>query len=101
MSDKDFENISDIVENYDTISVEQGKRGNGNIIYSKTYSDGTTIYVEEERSKRKELAAVTMWKMKKSTRTDANRDETTPISDLSGISDCKDNALPSDKQVDG
>ena len=98
LSDKDFENISDIVENYDTISVEQGKRGNGNIIYSKTYSDGTTIYVEEERSKRKELAAVTMWKMKKSTRTDANRDETTPISDLSGISDGKDNVLPSDKQ---
>ena len=87
ITDDDFERIEDVVANYDTIEVETGKRGNDNIIYSKTYEDGTTIFVEEKRDGRKELAAVTMWKKKNPTLTDANRTETTQISDLDGISE--------------
>lgn len=89
INDSDFDKISDIVENYDGIKVENGKRGDVNIIYSKTYNDGTTIFVEEKRDKRKELAAVTMWKMKNPILTDANSDNATPISDLNRISTAK------------
>lgn len=48
------------------------------------------MFVEEQRIGRKELAAVTMWKKRNPTLTDANRTETTQISDLNGISDSKD-----------
>ena len=82
ITDTDFDKIADVVEHYDTIEVESGKRDNIPIRYSKTYADGTTIYVEEKRNNRKELAAVTMWKMRNPTLTDANRTETTPISDF-------------------
>lgn len=85
VNDSDFDKISDIVENYDDIKVEDGKRGDVNIIYSKTFNDGTTIFVEEKRDKRKELAAVTMWKMKNPILTGANSDNATPIPDLNRI----------------
>lgn len=85
VNDSDFDKISDIVENYDDIKVENGKRGDVNIIYSKTFNDGTTIFVEEKRDKRKELAAVTMWKMKNPILTGANSDNATPIPDLNRI----------------
>lgn len=86
ITDEDFERLPEIVEDYDNVHLEQGKRNEiTNIIYSKSYPDGTTIYVEEKRSGRKELAAVTMWKTKNTTLTDANRNAT-PISDLSDAS---------------
>ena len=85
VNDSDFDKISDIVENYDDIKVEDGKRGDVNIIYSKNFNDGTTIFVEEKRDKRKELAAVTMWKMKNPILTGANSDNATPIPDLNRI----------------
>ena len=83
ITDADFEKITDIVEDYDTIEVKPGKRGNVSIVYSRTYDDGTTVYVEERRVNRKELAAVTMWKIKRPALTDANRTGATQISDLS------------------
>ncbi len=83
ITDEDFERIPDVVENYDEITVDEGKRNDVNIVYSKTYEDGTTVFVEEKRDKRKELAAVTMWKKKGLSLTDANRENTTPIPDLS------------------
>ena len=86
ITDADFGRIPDVVENYDEITVADGKRGDVNIIYSRTYEDGTTVFVEEKREKRKELAAVTMWKKQSPTLTDANRENTTPISDLSETS---------------
>lgn len=86
ITDADFGRIPDVVENYDEITVVDGKRGDVNIIYSRTYEDGTTVFVEEKREKRKELAAVTMWKKQSPTLTDANRENTTPISDLSETS---------------
>lgn len=94
----DFEQIEDIVANYDNIVVESGKRNDINIVYSKEYEDGTTIFVEEKRDGRKELAAVTMWKKKNSTHTDANHN-VTPISDLSEVSDAKVNKNFTDKQA--
>ena len=85
ITEEDLDRLPDVVENYDDVRVENGKRDNiDNIIYSKSYPDSTTIYAEEKRDKRKELAAVTMWKTKNTTLTDANRDAT-PISDLSGV----------------
>ena len=98
LTDIDFERIEDVVTNYDQIRIEQGKRNDINIIYSKTYEDGTTIFVEEKRDGRKELAAVTMWKKKNFTHTDANH-EVTPISDLSEVSDGKGNALSTHNQI--
>ena len=101
VTESDFDRIEDVVENYDSIVVDNGKRGNINILYSKTYADGTTIYIEEKRNKRKELAMVTMWKMKNSTLTDANRSETTPIPDLNEVSTGKDTTTSSNTQQNG
>ena len=99
VTDEDFNRISDVVENYDNINIEEGKRGDINIVYSKTYADGITIFVEEKRDNRKELAAVTMWKKKNPNLTDANSNETTPISDLSeAFSENKDKAGKVQKQ---
>ncbi len=55
----------------------------------KRYEDGTTVYVEEKRNRHKELAAVTMWKMKSPALNDANRTETTLIPHLGETSDRK------------
>lgn len=41
-----------------------------------------TLFEKEKREKRKEPAAVAMWEKKSPTLTDANRENTTPISDL-------------------
>ena len=101
VTESDFDRIEDVVENYDSIVVDNGKRGNINILYSKTYADGTTIYIEEKRNKRKELAMVTMWQMKNSTLTDANRSETTPIPDLNEVSTGKDTTTSSNTQQNG
>ena len=64
ITDADIQRIEDIVENYDKVELRKREGKLQVIIYSKTYSDGTTIYVEEKRSKHKELAAVSMWKSK-------------------------------------
>ena len=85
----DFDKIADVVENYDDVEVLPGNTTAQRIIYQKTYADGTIMFVEEQRVGRKELAAVTMWKKKSPTLTDANRTETTLISDLNGVSDSK------------
>ena len=101
VTEEDFERLEDVVTNYDKVEVEIGKRGNENIIYSKTYEDGNTIFVEEKRAGRKELAAVTMWKTKNPTRTDANRTEATQISDLSRTSADKTTISAAEKQISG
>ena len=94
VTEADFERIPEVVNDYDEVKVEKGKRDALNLIYSKTYEDGTTVFVEEKRDKRQELAAVTMWKQKSPTLTDANRENTTPISDLSVTSEDKDTQKP-------
>ena len=88
--DADFEKIADVVENYDGVEVLPGKTTAQRIIYQKAYPDGTVMFVEEQRVRRKELAAVTMWKKKNSNLTDANRNKTTQISDLNEVSNNKE-----------
>ena len=84
--DADFDKITDIVESYDIVEVLDGNTTAQRIIYQKSYSNGIVMFVEEQRAGRKELAAVTMWKKKNPTLTDANRTETTQISDLNEVS---------------
>ena len=62
---EDFEKIPDILNNYDCVSVARNKRGQDVIIYKKMYGDGTTLYAEEVRVGREELAMGTLYKMKK------------------------------------
>lgn len=99
ITDADFENIADVVEHYDGVEVVQGKTSAQRIIYHKAYQDGTIIFVEEQRVGRKELAAVTMWKKKNPNLTDANRTETTLISDLTEVSENKDNISSPNSQT--
>lgn len=101
ITDADLALIEDIVAHYDNISVNAERRDVPRIIYSKSYEDGTTIYVEEQRTGRKELAAVTMWKMKKATLTDAKSTETPQISDLNSFSEGKGSDFARDKQEIG
>ena len=104
ITDADFERISDVVNNYDDILVDDGERGLNNIVYSKTYPDGTTMFVEEVRRGRKELAAVSRWKKKSPALTDANRNNATPISDLNKASSSdkytKKSESPSNRDTD-
>ena len=62
---EDFEKIPDILDNYDHIVIDKNKRNQDVIIYQKTYADGTTLYAEEVRVGRAELAMGTLYKMKK------------------------------------
>lgn len=96
ITELDIEKVADVIDNYDSIKVDENKRGQKVIVYSKKYSDGTTIYVEEVRKGRKELAMVSM--RKKATRTDANSNAT-PISDLNSLLLGKDNKESSFGQV--
>ena len=57
--------IPEIVTHYDALTTSKNRRGQDVILYSKTYDNGVTIYVEEVRSGRKELAMDTMYIHKK------------------------------------
>lgn len=57
--------IPEIVTHYDALTTSKNRRGQDVILYSKTYDNGVTIYVEEVRSGRKELAIDTMYIHKK------------------------------------
>ncbi len=87
---EDILKIPDIIENYNNpIEVEKDGNEPPRIIFSKTYEDGTTIYVEEQRTGRKELAAVSLRKMKRPSLTGAKRTNTPPIPDLGRLSEGK------------
>ena len=60
----DFEKVNDILENYDKITFEKNRRGQSIIKYSKEYAEDITLYVEEVRVGRKELAMATIYKTK-------------------------------------
>lgn len=60
----DFMLIPEIISNYDSLSIENNRRGQDIIVYSKKMSVGMTIYVEEIRLGRHELAASTIYKKK-------------------------------------
>ena len=85
ITENDIENIGDVIDNYDSIETERNKRGQDVIIYTKQYNDGTTFYIEEVRTGRKELAMQSIRKRKNRRFTDANS-QATQISDLSSVS---------------
>ena len=95
ITEEDIENVSDVINNYDEINIEENKRGQKNIVYKKSYPNGTTLYIEEVRTGRKELAMASI--RKKATRTDANS-KATPISDLNNLSDRKDTQSSNNEQ---
>ena len=95
VTEEDIENISDVINNYDDINIEENKRGQKNIVYKKSYPNGFTIYIEEVRTGRKELAMASI--RKKATLTDANS-KTMPISDLNNLSVGKDTQSSDKKQ---
>lgn len=85
ITENDLENIGDVIDNYDSIETERNNRGQDVIIYTKQYNDGTTYYIEEVRTGRKELAMQSIRKRKNRRFTDANS-QATQISDLSPVS---------------
>ena len=61
----DLLKIPDIVSDYDSLSTDKNKRGQDLIIYSKSFNQDNTYYVEEIRLGRHELAACSIYKKKK------------------------------------
>jgi len=60
-----FKKIPDIIYDYDDIEfVEKDSKGTPLIRYHKQFNDGTSIYVEEIRTKHKNLMIKTMYKTK-------------------------------------
>ena len=70
---EDIEAIPQILENYDDLFTHKNRRGQDVVVYSKIYKDGTTMYVEEVRVGRKELAMDTIYKRKNGKLTDAKK----------------------------
>lgn len=65
ITDNDIMLIPQILASYDSISLTKNRRMQDIIIYSKAMDDGITIYIEEVRQGRNELATSTMYKKKK------------------------------------
>jgi hypothetical protein len=63
ITDRDFERIPEVIHGYDGIVLGTKNRiGRDQIGYFKRMRDGSTIYIEEIRGGKKELAAVSMRK---------------------------------------
>ena len=98
LTEKDIENVNDVIDNYDEIKTEKNSRGQDIIIYKKRYTDGTTLYVEEVRTGRKELAMASMRKQRSRKLTDADDLKSTPSSDLPSASADKGSKKAEKKQ---
>ena len=98
LTEKDIENVNDVIDNYDEIKTEKNSRGQDIIIYKKRYTDGTTLYVEEVRTGRKELAMASMRKQRSRKLTDADDLKSTPSSDLPSASADKGSEKAEKKQ---
>ncbi len=98
LTEKDIENVNDVIDNYDEIKTEKNSRGQDVIIYKKRYTDGTTLYVEEVRTGRKELAMASMRKQRSRKLTDADDLKSTPSSDLPSASADKGSKKAEKKQ---
>ena len=98
LTEKDIENVNDVIDNYDEIKTEKNSRGLDIIIYKKRYTDGTTLYVEEVRTGCKELAMASMRKQRSRKLTDADDQKSTPSSDLPSASADKGSKKAEKKQ---
>ena len=65
ITQRDMYRIPTIISEYDTINIDNNRRGQTLVIYTKTFDDGVLFYVEEIRLGRRELAASTLYKRKK------------------------------------
>lgn len=65
ITDEDFEKIPDVIYGYDEVTFTgKNKIGRETITYKKAFDDGTILYVEEIRDKRKTLTINTLYKQK-------------------------------------
>ena len=65
ITDEDLLRIPKIVDHYESLETRKNRRNQDIIIYSRSFGQGVTYYVEEIRLGRRELAASTMYKRKK------------------------------------
>ena len=65
ITDEDLLRIPEIVDHYESLETRKNRRNQDIIIYSRSFGQGVTYYVEEIRLGRRELAASTMYKRKK------------------------------------
>lgn len=65
ITQRDMYRIPTIFSEYDTINIDNNRREQTLVIYTKTFDDGVLFYVEEIRLGRRELAASTLYKRKK------------------------------------
>ena len=65
ITDDDFEKIPEVIYSFDEVSFTgKNKIGRETITYKKSFNDGTIMYVEEIRDKRKTLTINTLYKYK-------------------------------------
>lgn len=84
ITDEDFEKIPEVIYGYDDVSFTgKNKIGRETITYKKTFDDGTIMYVEEIRDKRKTLTINTMYKYKNTGNPRTFVDNNNPLSNAS------------------
>ncbi len=97
INEKDFELITDIINNPDEIiNGGKNKLQKDTITYLKKVNDGSFIYIEEIRTGRKELMLNTMYKMKGKTGLDASlkRVRAVPTADAASFSETSETTYP-------
>lgn len=84
ITDGDFEKIPEVIYSYDDVSFTgKNKIGRETIAYKKSFDDGTIMYVEEIRDKRKTLTINTMYKYKNTGNPRTFVDNNNPLSNAS------------------
>ncbi len=84
ITDGDFEKIPEVIYSYDDVSFTgKNKIGRETITYKKSFNDGTIMYVEEIRDKRKTLTINTMYKYKNTGNPRTFVDNNNPLSNAS------------------
>lgn len=84
ITDEDFEKIPEVIYSYDEVSFTgKNKIGRETITYKKSFDDGTIMYVEEIRDKRKTLTINTMYKYKNTGNPRTFVDNNNPLSNAS------------------
>ena len=84
ITEGDFEKIPEVIYGYDDVSFTgKNKIGRETITYKKSFDDGTIMYVEEIRDKRKTLTINTMYKYKNTGNPRTFVDNNNPLSNAS------------------
>ena len=84
ITDGDFEKIPEVIYGYDDVLFTgKNKIGRETITYKKAFDDGTIMYVEEIRNKRKTLTINTLYKYKNTGNPRTFVDNNNPLSNAS------------------